>query len=299
MTIKLFEDKVNELLCNRGMLPDRRDKVIIKSFYEHFRAQAWFYHSLHGDGFEMLEILLNDSKMIGNQQFNSNFYLDIFEQDELKSNKTWKSIKSSIIQFKGERIGAGEFYFPFVIEGWEFSKDSGKGDGFVAGGKREIKFGGASLKPTKNPSHRIIDQLNATVFEGNRPGPENLTKTSKGQSWNRWWTWFNTKSNKKGILNDYFSQLYPDHDVTDLVNDLMLVNNCKDFYDTVGKYVLKWYKKIDGWDSLVIIDLKKNKILNIADVSDLTVFPKIGFSWVTARAGDVRQHADGYVNIKI
>lgn len=299
MNIQQFQTRADQLLTKRGMMPGRKDKVIIKSFREHFHAQAWYYHSIYGDGAEMFDLLIDDQLLIGGERFNSNFYEEIFEQPQLKTNKTWQSLKPSLIQFKGERIGAGEFYFPFVIQGWEFSKDGGKGDGFVAGGKREIKFGGASLKPTKNPSHRAIDRLNQTVFKGNRPGPEKPGSTSRGQSWDRWYQWFQQQKNPKEILTEYFTELYPDHDISGLVDDLLQADTCRKMYDTVGRYVLDWYKKIDGWDSLVIIDLKKNRILNIADVTDLSKFPKLEFAWVTARSGDVRQHADGYVNVKI
>jgi hypothetical protein len=306
MSLTIFETKVNQLLTKRNMMPGKKSKVIVKSFYEHFRAQAWYWHCIHNDGFEMIEILLDDSKLIGSEQFNKNFYKDIFQQSDLLQNKTWKDLMPSLITFKGERIGAGEFYFPFVVDGWEFQKDGGTSDGYVAGGKREIKFGGASLKPVSNAAHRAIDHLVTTVFEGNRPGPAKETKKTNGQSFDRWLQWFNQQSNKEQKLLDFFTGLYPGQNVTTMCKSLLTADTCKKFYSIVGSNVLKWYKDVDGWDSLVIIDLKKMKIANIADVNNTDMFKNIKFDWVTKRgnnkgngSGDVRQLADGYVNIKI
>jgi len=294
-----FKATVDSLFAKKGMLPGKKSKVIILSFYNHFLAQAWRYHSEYGDGVQMLNILLNDSSLIGGEQFNKNFYGDIPQQKELKFNKTWNKLKPSIIRFNGERIGAGEFYFPFVIQGWKFQKDGGTSDGYVAGGKREIKFGQASLKPIANASHRVIDDLTATVFEGNRVGPLKPNKNSQGQSFERWLAWFDQRDNKEQKLLEFFTPLYLGQDVGPMCKKLIDARACKDFYYVVGSYVIMWYKDIDNFDSLILIDIDKMKMANIADVSDLTMFPTLKFDWVTKRGGDIRQLADGYVNVKI
>lgn len=308
MQLNEFNAKVDTLLKKKGMMPGKKSKVIIKSFYEHFLAQAWINHCWYGDGDKMIDLLLDDKNLLAGDQFNKNFIKPLSElmSPKLTANKTWTALINSLITFKGERIGAGEFYFPFVIKDWEFQKDGGTSDGYVAGGKREIKFGGASLKPIANASHRIIDHLVATIFQGNRPGPEKETKTSNGQSFDRWIKWFNTQKNKRQILLDFFTQLYPGRDVESMCKDLETATTCKAFYKIVGSNVLKWYKDIDGFDSLVIIDLKKMKVANIADVNNLEIFTTLKFSWATKRgsnkgnsSGDIRQVADGYVNISM
>ena len=299
VTVQDFQVRVDRLFQHRGMMPGRRDKVIVKSFYEHFRAQAWYHHCIHGDGMAMLTVLDDDAQLVGAGMFQGNYYGPLPEQVALKTNRTWQALRPSIIRFKGERIGAGEFYFPLTVQGWRFEKTGGRNDGAVAGGTREIKFGGGSLKPTASASHRIIDHLNATVFQGNRPGPENQTKKSRGQSWSRWYQWFSAQPNRAELLQEYFGRLYPDNDVGDLVRDLLKISDCKDFYHRVGQEVMRWYRDIDGWDSLIIIDAMRDRMANIADIDDLAAFPTLKLSWVTAREKDVRQHADGYVNIKI
>ena len=299
VTVQMFQQQVDQVLGRRGMMPGRRSKTIVRSFYEHFSAQAWYHHCRHGDGTAMLAVLADDSALVGGQMFQKNYYGPLPQQAALAQNRTWQALRASVIRFKGERIGAGEFYFPLTVQGWEFQKTDGRNDGFVAGGMREIKFGGGSLKPTRDPSHRIIDHLNATVFQGNRPGPENATVRTRGQSWDRWIQWFRAQPRAQDLLTEYLSRLYPEHDVAPLVRDLMPISDCREFYHRVGHEVLRWYRAIDGWDSLIIIDALQDRMANIADVDDLTTFPTLRFSWVTARENDVRQHADGYVNVKI
>ena len=288
----IFISRVDELFVKRDMMPDRKSKITQQAFYEHFRAQAWFHHCQHGDGLEMLDTLLDDSQLIAGAKFNQNFHSPIseFYQDDLKQNKTWLSLVPSIVKFKGERIGAGELYLPFVISGWTFQKEGGKSDGFVAGGLREIKQAdGASLKPIADHNHRIIDELNATLLEGHRPGPRTKFETT-------FIPWFESKENKEDILKEYFTKLYPGRDVEGMSRLLSTITDVDEFYTVVGMNVLSWYKEADNWDSLVLID--EHSITNIADVSNVDCLP-IKFDWVTSRSGDVRQHADGYVNIKV
>jgi hypothetical protein len=306
MQLNDFKAKVDTLFAKKGILPGKKKQVVIKAFYEHFLAQAWLWHTFHSDGEKMLDILLDDSQLLGSAQFNKNFYGDILEQPSLSTNKTWQGLKTSLITFKGERVGGGEFYFLFVIAGWKFQKDGGTSDGYVAGGKREIKFGGASLKPIANSAHRVIDNLVATVFEGNRPGPAKETKKTNGQSFSRWLAWFDTKADKEQVLLDFFTPLYLGQDVTSMCKELLTARTCKDFYHIVGKTVLKWYKDIEGFDSITIIDIKKMKMANIADVNNLAIFKTLKFDVATKRgsnkgssSGDVRQLADGYVNASI
>jgi hypothetical protein len=84
-----------------------------------------------------------------------------------------------------------------------------------------------------------------------------------------------------------------------MVKELAVTTDGKTFYNIIGKEVLKWYKKVDKWTSLIIIDQKKMVICNIADVEDLSMFKNIKFEWKSERKGDKQALADGYVNISI
>jgi hypothetical protein len=290
MDLQSFEKTVKDLLSKRKMLPAKT--IGLKSWNQHFLAQTWLAHCYEGDGFEMLEILADDSKLIGGDMFNQNFVLkfeDLYPE-ALKTNKAWKRVLPSLVGFKGKGLGAGELYLALVIQGWTFERTDGKGDGKVAGGIRELKNNGASLKPLAE-AIRIQDQLNRDIFKGNRAGP--VTKFEEHREWIR------EQSDPEQIYLSYFSKLYPGRDVAEMCKQLAVTDNGRMFYNIIGKEVLKWYKSVDNWNSLIIIDQEKMTIGNIADVNNLSIFKDLKFEWKSERGGDTQAITDGYVNIKI
>lgn len=295
-----FEAKVKQLLNKRKMVPQKK-KVGLTAWCDYFLAFSWLSHCRHGDGFEMLDILIDDDQLIGGEKFNSNFLLkfeDLYPE-KLKNNKTWQSLMPLLVAFKGKGLGAGELYLALVIQGWTFERTDGKGDGKVAGGIRELKNNGASLKPHTDSQWRAINDLNETVFQGNRPGPIKPNKNSKGQSFDKFISWFSQQSNKAEILTEYFTKLWPGVNTKNLVKKLTKITDAQEFYNAVGAHVLAQYKTIDKWDSLIVIDQENMVMANIADPSNLTMFPTMKFAWMTQRGGDSQAVCDGYVNIKV
>jgi len=290
MSIKDFETKVNQLLTKRKMMPTK--KIGLATFCKHFLAHAWLAHSYKGDGFEMLDALLDDNLLIGGEQFNKNFILkfeDLYPT-ALKNNKTWQMLMPRLVDFKGKGLGVGELYLALVIQGWTFERTDGKGDGKVAGGIRELKKNGASLKPLAE-ALRVQDTLNHNIFKGFRAGP--VTKFDSHKQW------IVKQPSPEKIYLEYFGQLYPNRDVAKMCKELALAQNGQVFNDIIGRNVLQWYKDIDNWNSLIIIDQDKSKIVNIADVTDLSMFKDIRFDWKSERGGDTQAITDGYVNIRI
>lgn len=286
----LFDKKVTALLAKRKMSNSRN--IGLKAFCKHFLAHAWLAHCYEGDGFEMLDVLSDDTKLVSGAQFNTNFHkkFDELYPEALKNNKSWQRLMPSLIEFKGKGLGVGELYLALVIDGWTFERTDGKGDGKVAGGIRELKNNGASLKPLAE-AIRVQDQLNKTLFEGNRAGP--VTKFADHR------TWIERKGNAEAIYLSYFSQLYPGRDVKSMCKELASTTDGQKFNDIIGKKVLSWYKDVDKWNSLIIIDQKKMMIGNIADVNNLSIFKDLRFSWKSERGGDTQAITDGYVNISI
>jgi hypothetical protein len=294
MQLKDFKAKVNQLLTKRKMMPSK--KIGLNAFCKHFLAHARLADEETGDGEEMLDILLDDANLIGGELFNTNFNLpfDKLYPEALKTNKAWQHLMPALVEFKGKGLGVGELYLALVIQDWTFERTDGKGDGKVAGGIRELKNNGASLKPltaAMAPPKKFQDHLNATVFEGHRAGP--VTKFEDHL------TWIKSKSNAEEIYLNYFTQLYPGRDVTSMCKALAVAKDGKEFNMIIGKTVLKWYKEVDKWSSLIIIDQKKMIICNIADVEDLSMFKNIKFEWKSEREGDTQAIPDGYVNITI
>jgi hypothetical protein len=306
-----FEQACNDLLTKRKMMPSR--KIGLNAFCTYFITNAWYAHSHEGDGFDMLSILEDDTQLIGGEKFNINFVLK-FEQlypNALKNNKTWQRLIKPLIKFKGKGVGVGELYLALVISGWSIERTNGKGDGKVAGGIRELKNNGASLKPLAT-AIRIQDNLNESVFQGHRAGP--ITKWKENHK-----DWIDVyasqialktfikgqeatlNNNIEQIYLSYFTQLYPGRDVTNMCKQLAKAKTGREFNDIIGREVLRWYKIVDNWDSLVVIDQKNMTIANVADTSDegLKTFYNIKFDWKSERGQDTQAISDGYVNIII
>lgn len=290
MNITQFESKVIKLLTQKGMTGKKN--IGLKDFCDYFTAFAWLAHTKGGDGDAMLDVLMDDSKLVGGDVFNQNFSLK-FEQlypKALEHNKAWKILMPSIVGFKGKGKGVGEMYLALVVQGWTIDRVDGKGDGKVAGGIRELKKNGASLKPVAK-AIRIQDDLNRTVFEGHRAGP--VTKFSDHREW------ILTKKDGVAVYKEYFGKLYPGRDVNKLAEDLYQANTGAEFNNIIGRQVLEWYKDVDHWDSLIIVDQDKETIANIANVNNLSHLPNLKFEWKSERGGDTQALTDGYVNIKI
>lgn len=285
-----FETKVNQLLTKRKMMPSR--KIATQAFCKHILAHAWQAETVEGDGFAMLDILLDDSKLISGELFNSNFIrrFDELYPTALKTNNAWQRLMPTLVEFKGKGIGVGELHMALVIQDWTFERTDGKGDGMVAGGIRELKNNGASLKPVAE-TLRVQDELNLKVFKGHRAGP--VTKFADHRAW------IDTQKDPEAIYLEYFTKLYPGRDVNAMCKALAVANGGNEFNMIIGKEVLKWYKEVDTWASLIIIDQKKMMIGNIADVEDLSMFKNIKFNWKSERGGDTQALPDGYVNITI
>jgi hypothetical protein len=295
-TFTSFDTKVTDLLSKRGMIPSVGTGI--KHFVDYFRAFSWYAHTIHGDGDNMLDILLDDNNLISNVILDSNFLKPLakFYPSALSNNNSWKYLFETLLRYTPKGVGVGELCFPLIIQGWSCI---GNGDGtlFRAGEilRLELKKNGASLKPNREIL-RVQKELNRRVFEGHRAGPARNFKQHRD--------WIKTKPSAETIYLEYFPNLWRDFkdspDVEHMCKRLATIDDCKMFYNVIGTTVLKQYKQIDGWYSLIVIDPTKMFIANLVDISDigLQIFgDKLGFRWISDSGKDTQAVSDGYVNI--
>ena len=101
---------------------------------------------------------------------------------------------------------------------------------------------------------------------------------------------------------NYYSRLYPGNDTKPMVRQLLENIEDLDAYNTIlGKNVMKWYRNIDGWTSIVIIDPDTLDIVNVADVEKINTEGDVQLSFrpVMSRGSDTQAVPDGYVNVGI
>lgn len=290
--LEKMEEKIEALLDKRKYNIGSNSEAEAR-FRIDFTAHTWLNHSRYGDGYEMLAVLQDDQNLISGNYFNQNWKIsiDAFTPKKLINNKTWAAVFPLLLDFRHTKVGIGELALPLVVEGWLYQKKDKVGDGFVAGGKREIKKEGASLKPIKKSQGRVIDKITDSLFEGHRAGPSD--------GFHNHVAWMDTKPDPKSIYLEFFSTLYPGRDVVPLIEKLMIDRRDWVHWNYVlGQQVLEWYKEVDGWSSLIIIDIKKNLIANIADTSDEMIRPlELKFDWKSFRGNDSQALPDGYVNV--
>lgn len=295
MKLQDFERRSLDLLTSRGILPAKHDAA--ERFAGDFVAYGWLYHSRFGTGSEMLDLLEDDANLNPGDCFNVNFAGNLKDlvAESLMANTTFANLLNVLVNNKAKGVGVGELILPLLIAHWRYSNES---DGLFRGEKKEIKNDGASLKPVKTGATEkgLIDQLNEEYFNGLKPGLKKV-HAAHGQYIKKL-----PKTKQLKCYTDYFSRLYPGNDVGHMAQQLL--ENIEDLeaYNTIlGKNVMKWYRRIDGWTSIVIIDPDTFDIINVADIDAVNTPGDVQLSFrpVMSRGNDTQAVPDGYVNVSI
>lgn len=288
MYSKQLEDRIDSLLIHRGI----KGHVAADRFRQDFKAYLCYFDAVtDGDAETTLSLLEDESNLTSTDILSTNFRMSLWDlvPENLKNDIIFPRLFEVLLSNKGKGIGKGELILPLIFSDYSFSVDN---DGrYDSDKKSELKDDGASLKPIKTGiTHKgLVDELNDKYFEGHAPGMV-LTKLFSKH--------VKTVKNPE-VYSDYFSELYPGCDVTELIEDVK--KNYKDpkkFNTAVGKFALKQYKQVDKWDNIMYIKDKTMEIVNIADPSDIDGL-NLKFTPKFKRGGDTQAIADGYVNVKI
>jgi len=288
MYSKDLEKRIDSLLINRGI----KGHVAADRFRQDFKAYLCYFDVVtDGDAENTLSLLEDESNLTSTDILGTNFRKSLWDlvPEKLKGDIIFPLLFEVLLSNKGKGIGKGELILPLIFSDYQFSVNN---DGrYGANRKSELKDDGASLKPIKTgvTDKGLVDKLNDKYFEGHAPGYKDTKKFSK-----------HIKTVEKSeVYFDYFSELYPGCDITQLVEDVK--KNYKDpvkFNTAVGKFALKQYKEVDKWDNIMYIKDKTMEIVNIADPSDIDSLD-LKFAPKFKRGGDTQAIADGYVNVKI
>ena len=289
MDYSKFKKTVDALLTQKKLNDNKN--VAVKRFVADFEAHAFTRHAEFGDGVEMLALLASDKSLFAGTKFDKNFTMNLmgFVSGDLAENKTFQSVVKVLTGNKSKGVGIGELILPLLVSGWTRVNDS---DGFVSGGTREIKNGeGASLKPVKTglTNKGLVDELNKKYFGGLVLGKKDHAKLIAKYG-----------DFSKPIYSKYFSELWPGAEVEVLIKSLTKIGSDVDkFHNAVGRFILREYKKIDGWKSIVLIDPNTLEVVNIADINDDTGFDRLHFTVRLSRLKDTQAVPDGYAVVKL
>ena len=279
--------QADTLLARRGLT----GHTAADRFVSDFKAYLVYFDAIGiGSAETTLALLEDDSNLTDSEILKTNFKKKLGDliSTALRTDAIFPRLFKILLDNKGKGVGAGELALPLILKGYRFSNDS---DGMLdTGEKVEIKKNGASLKPIKTgvTEKGLVDKLNQQFFKGTIPGKKS-DKLFKQHL---------ATVKDPNIYGHYFSELYPGCDVKALTEEVVQnYQDAKKFNTAVGRFALKQYQKVDGWQNIIFIDSEKQIVVNIADpdrIEDL----KLTFSPVLARRKDTQAIADGYVNVQ-
>lgn len=261
-------------------------------FAKDFVAHVYLNHREHGDGVEMIKMLNDQKYLCDPKMFESYFHSTMFDMvhPDLAANKTFGAIIRVLIGNKSKGVGIGELLLPLIVNGWTRGKN--EGDGFVLGGKREVKNAdGASIKPIESniTNKGLVDTLNKKYMFGLAPGKKKHAQLISELG-----------KNVTEVFVKYLKELWPTFDTTDMIKELSKNWSDVNFFNTtVGRYMLAQYQKIDNWKSIVVVSVQRDlEIVNIPDPLNAKILDQISFSTRFSRMKDTQAVPDGYSVLK-
>jgi hypothetical protein len=282
-----LEQRAEILLQKRGI----SGHVAAERFVKDFKSYLIYFDATGvGSADGTLSLLEDDSNLTDSKVLNTNFRKDLSNliSTKLKTDPVFMKLFLILLDNNGKGVGQGELALPMIFAGYSFSNDS---DGMFDGKKVEVKKNGSSLKPvlTGLTEKGLVDRLNKQYWNGTVPGKKQKKL-------------FQAHIAAVKSADDYFpyfTNLYVGCDVTGLSEEVKTCyTDAEKFCEAVGKFALREYKRVDGWNNIIFIDGETQTVVNIADPDNLTGLD-IKFSPVLARGKDTQAIADGYVNVSI
>tara|TARA_Y100000296_G_scaffold81052_1_gene107442 strand:- start:10853 stop:11761 length:909 start_codon:yes stop_codon:yes gene_type:complete len=284
--IKHWNEKVDQLFLSHDLHPKVHDNEydILEEFYERFLESGWYYHSLYGDGSEMLDVFADRDSLPTTPTKNQRIdFSTIFPS--LVNNKTYQKLYPKLINVRTKGIGIGELFLTFILKDGQFdsSVDLQLGDGSWE--VKNSKTGGC-IKGNKNTQLRVVDDLVKKYFDG--MNPFQISGTDSRLIWDSDTVW------------NFTRKLWPElsEDQVDTRTDIFL-NSGKNPHlrnQRVGHDILKSYQEIDEWTGLVLID--DEDAIFLVDVEDTEfVDQNLKLTVQGKRGGDTNAVGDGYGKI--
>ena len=275
--------------------------VSAERFVHDFKTNMVYFAVILGESHaeylihETLSLLEDDDNLTDSSILNTNFRctIDDLISPALRENKLFMETFSILLNNNGKGVGAGELALPLILSNYRFSNVSdGEFDYDGETHKVEIKKDGASLKPVKTglTEKGLVDRLTKKYFNSTVPGMKAKKDFEKHLA----------TVTDPTVYGEFFEQLYVGCNTKDLTKTVVdgAYKDAVQFQTAVGKFALREYKKVDGWNNIMYIDVEKRKVVNICDVNNVDELG-LKFAPKFKRGRDTQAIADGYVNVKI
>ena len=282
-----FVSDIDNLFYSKNLHPsDHGKSKIVEVFYDTFRKNAWWYHSTHGDGFDMLSVLSASDYGIDFDMNTNSVTRASKLVPALEKNATWNSMTLSLVRTTMKGVGPGEMFFTFVHPKAVF--DSAK-DLVIDGKELECKkFTGGCIKGNADSQFRIADNLCKKYDLRDKP-------RQKAQAY-----YMNISKLSESYRSQYWKELYPNMSEVNIEKLTNIGATTAKPSQVHGTIVMSEYRKIDNFDSLLLVGEENNpKIIHLTDFEDSDfIQDNIKFLPKFWRGGDTNAVGDGYVVIE-
>jgi len=286
MKIKAWKNKVDQLFLSRNLHPDvhGNEYDILEEFHERFLHAGWYYHSLYGDGTEMLDVLSDRDLLLTAPTKNQRIdFSTAFPS--LVNNKTYQNLYPQLINVRTKGIGVGELFLTLILKDGQFNSSA---DLQLSSGTWEVKNSktGGCIKGNKNTQFRVVDGLVEKYFNGTNP-----FKVSGADSRLIW---------DSDTVRNFTKELWPEMDKYQVDTRTEIFLNCGDNphlrNQRVGHDLLKSYQEIDQFTGLILID--SEDAIFLSDLEDIEFIDRnVKLTVQGIRGHDSNAVGDGYGKI--
>tara|TARA_B100000131_G_scaffold299358_1_gene319780 strand:+ start:367 stop:1419 length:1053 start_codon:yes stop_codon:yes gene_type:complete len=257
-----------------------------------------------------IQLLFHISNREGSQlmtasDFKSNWNGNIDDKigNKITTNETFNLMKTRLISdnaFRGQRVGAGEFFCClFGKNGKKKKEKEGGGDIEIDGHGLELKGGGGLMRTHDSTKFRMSDELRMELKKKLKmppvEGSKGYFKPAKANDPHVIEIKKLSGKDQLNIINWYLSRLYPKFPppwIKDIAKDWQKNIGTSKIFEKFGSYNLLYYQQTDKWDSIMLIRETDGFCVNISDVKTASKQP-ITFSVNYNRGGDTNAVPDG------
>jgi hypothetical protein len=278
--------KVNQLFKVANLHPDTSTKKydFLQEFYERFLENGWYQHCIHGDGIELIDVLLDRDNLPNAPTKNKKIKIsELFPH--LKNNKTFLALFPKLINVRTKGKGVGELFLTLILRNGRFDPSVDLQLGNDSWEVKNAKTGGC-IKGNENSQFRLVDDLVERYFDGKNP--------------------FQTKGKDSRVVWDldtvwnFSRELWPDLSEDQIDDRTEIFLECgENAYlrnQRVGHDLLKSYQEIDEWKGLILID--SEDVIFLSDLEDVEfVDENVKLVVRGKRGGDTNAVGDGYGKI--
>ena len=294
-----FDDKTLKFAGESGDRVSKR-RVFIENFFNIIKNA----NADQNAKFALLSLLRDNRNKIKGSEFTGDVVegnlLDLVSP-KLKKNKAFQEVAPKLLKAEGGRaIGAGEGFLLMFGENAQNSI-SKKNDLNISGLEFEVKAsdGGAfSIDDGSGNKGKGIDKINKSTFPYLEKGKDFILNSPEYKEYMK-------DKDEKSILTEYFTQVYPTFDSSDISKLVNITISNPDkisrgqngLGNLVKDIIFKYYKDEHKFDALIVVSPRTGRFVSVGGYE---LPPSLkSTSWALVKGSDTQAVPDGFVRLAL